>query len=150
MTGRTSDARITHLNPAVSHPARTWQTCSLRLQTYLDIQLQSIGVFYTRFMDDVLVLASTRWKLRHATQVVNRVLSRLLIANYPDKTFIGRISKGFDFLGYHFSPTGLTVAAPTVARFVARAHRLPKKLLRVRLRFRPVRARGWRHDGEDS
>ena len=90
----------------------------------LGIQMQAVGVFYVRFMDDVLVLASTRWKLRHATQVVNRVLSGLRLAKHPDKTFIGRIAKGFDFLGYHFSPTGLKVAAPTVARFVARVHRL--------------------------
>ncbi len=41
-----------------------------------------------------------------------------------DKTFIGRIERGFDFLGYHFSPAGLTVAKETAARFVARAIRL--------------------------
>jgi hypothetical protein len=32
------------------------------------------------------------------------------LERHPDKTFIGRISKGFDFLGYHFGPDGLTVA----------------------------------------
>ena len=26
--------------------------------------------------------------------------------NQPDKTFIGHIEKGFDFLGYHVSPRG--------------------------------------------
>ncbi len=30
-----------------------------------------------------------------------------------DKTFIGRIEKGFDFLGYHFGPDGLCVAKKT-------------------------------------
>ncbi len=43
---------------------------------------------------------------------------------HPDKTFIGRIGKGFDFLGYHFNLAGLTVAKKTVERFVARAIRL--------------------------
>ena len=42
----------------------------------------------------------------------------------PDKTFIGRIGKGFDFLGYHFGPEGLTVPANTFEPFVARAIRL--------------------------
>ncbi len=42
---------------------------------------------------------------------------------HPDKTFIGRIEKGFDFLGFHFSRDGLTVAKKTVERFVARATR---------------------------
>ena len=88
---------------------------------------RALRVFYIRFMDDVLLLAPTRWKLRHATQVVNRVLSGLRLAKHPAKTFIGRISKGFDFLGYHFNHVGLTVAAPTVARFVARAHRLDEQ-----------------------
>ena len=43
---------------------------------------------------------------------------------HPDKTFIGRISRGFDFLGYAFSPEGLAVAAKTVARFAERVTRL--------------------------
>ena len=42
----------------------------------------------------------------------------------PDKTFIGRIEKGFDVLSDQFSPEGITVAAATVQRFVARATRL--------------------------
>ncbi len=34
----------------------------------------------------------------------------LKLEKHPDKTFIGRIEKGFDFLGYHFSPEGLSMA----------------------------------------
>ena len=34
------------------------------------------------------------------------------------------IEKGFDFLGYHFSPEGLSVAKNTIERFIARAIRL--------------------------
>ena len=30
-------------------------------------------------------------------------------------SFIGRIERGFDFFGYHFSPAGLAVAKNTVA-----------------------------------
>ena len=48
----------------------------------------------------------------------------LRLEKHPDKTFIGWIEKGFDFLGYHFSPAGLAVAEETVARFVARTIRL--------------------------
>ena len=32
--------------------------------------------------------------------------------------------RGFDFLGYHFGPDGITVAQKTIERFVARAVRL--------------------------
>ncbi len=42
----------------------------------------------------------------------------------PDKTFVGRTERGFDFLGCHFGPEGFTVAAKTIEQFVARAIRL--------------------------
>ncbi len=54
------------------------------------------GQFYMRFMDDILVLAPTRWRLRKA---VNEVLGSLCLLKHPDKTFIGRTERGFDFLG---------------------------------------------------
>jgi len=41
-----------------------------------------------------------------------------------DKAFIGRIERGFDFLGYHFGPEGFTLVAKTIEQFVARAIRL--------------------------
>jgi len=75
-------------------------------------------------MDDILVLAPTRWTLRQAVRQVNQALGTLGLEKAPDKTFIGRIEKGFDFLGDHFSPERITVAAATVQRFVARATRL--------------------------
>ena len=48
------------------------------------------------------------------------MLDGLGLQKHPDKTFIGRIERGFDFLGYHFSREGLTVARSTVEQFVAR------------------------------
>jgi hypothetical protein len=36
------------------------------------------------------------------------------------KTFISRIERGFDFLGCHFSPTGMKIAAKTIAGFFAK------------------------------
>ena len=42
----------------------------------------------------------------------------------PEKTFIGRVEKGFDFPGYHFGPDGLSVTKKTIENFVARAIRL--------------------------
>src|SRR5947209_17663144 len=48
----------------------------------------------------------------------------LSLEKHRDKTFIGRMERGFDFLGYHFSPAGLTVAAKTIANFIEKASRL--------------------------
>lgn len=46
-----------------------------------------------------------------------------MLKKHPDKTFIGRIEKAFDFLGYHFGPEGLTVAKATLSKFAERAVR---------------------------
>jgi hypothetical protein len=52
------------------------------------------------------------------------VLGALDLEKHPDKTFIGRIERGFDFLGYHVSRAGLTVAKKTIANFIEKASRL--------------------------
>jgi len=75
-------------------------------------------------MDDILILAPTRWQLRGAVKVVNQMLGALALEKHPDKTFIGRIERGFDFLGYHFSPAGLSVAKQTITNFIEKASRL--------------------------
>ena len=59
-----------------------------------------------------------------AVKRVNEMLGCLRLEKHPDKTFIGRIEQGFDFLGYHFGPEGFTVAAKTIEQFVAPAIRL--------------------------
>jgi hypothetical protein len=87
----------------------------------LDQRMERSGLFYVRFMDDILVLAPTRWRLRKA---VNQVLGSLCLLKHPDKPFVGRTERGFDFLGYHFGPEGFTVAAKTIEQFVAGAIRL--------------------------
>jgi RNA-directed DNA polymerase len=74
--------------------------------------------FYRRYMDDVIILAKTRWHLRKAVRTVNQHFNQLKVEQAPDKTFIRKISKGWDFLGYHFDGTQLTVAAKTVEKHV--------------------------------
>ena len=90
----------------------------------LDDRMAETGLFYARFMDDFVLLAPTRWKLRRAIRLVNETLAELKLAQHPDKTFIGRTSRGFDFLGYQFTPSGLGVAAKTIERFAERLTRL--------------------------
>ena len=90
----------------------------------LDAQLECLGLFYVRYMDDILVLSPTRWKLRHAVRGVNQALGNLGLGKHPDKTFIGRLDHGFDFLGSHIHPKGLAPARKPLAQFVARVRRL--------------------------
>ncbi len=90
----------------------------------LDDGLSKSGLYYVRYMDDILIMAPTRWKLRRGIKLLNHVFHSLALEQHPDKTFIGYIKKGFDFLGYHFGPLGLTAANDTVKRFVERVIRL--------------------------
>jgi hypothetical protein len=83
----------------------------------LDDALTHSGWFYARFMDDWVVLSPTRAKLRLAIKRANAVLEALRIEKHPDKTYIGRVDHGFDFLGYQFDQnarTGLIIAEKTL------------------------------------
>lgn len=72
-----------------------------------------------------MVLAPTRWSLRRAVRVVNETLRELRVEQHPDKTFVGRIARGFTFLGYWVTAQGVTGVAPsTWARFQDRVARL--------------------------
>ena len=46
-----------------------------------------------------------------------------------DLTFIGRIARGFDFLGYWFTTEGLGIASKTVERFAERVSQLDEQSL---------------------
>ena len=48
------------------------------------------------------------------------MLAFLGLRKHPDKTFVGRIKKGFDWLGYHLRPDGLRLAAQTPQNFAVR------------------------------
>lgn len=86
----------------------------------LDDRMAKTGLFYARFMDDWVILASKKWKLRAAIKIVNQILDQLKLEKHPDKTFIGKIEKGFDFLGYTFGTRGLGIARKTRMNFVDR------------------------------
>jgi len=90
----------------------------------LDDAVTAAGLFYARFMDDWIIVAPNRWKLRKAVRIVNQVLDSLKVEKHPDKTFIGRTEKGFDFLGYHFELGSLTPSHQTVTKHAERICRL--------------------------
>jgi len=83
----------------------------------LDERVEKLGLTCVRFMDDWVILAPSRWKLRAAVKVVNQTLKELNLEKHPGKTFIGKICRGFDFLGFTFSPSGIGVACQTIGRF---------------------------------
>ena len=93
--------------------------------TSLDKQMEGDPrYFYRRYMDDVIILAKTRWHLRKAVKKVNQHFNQLKVEQAPDKTFIGRIQKGFDFLGYQFGEEKLTVSKRTLDNHIRRLTQL--------------------------
>ena len=69
------------------------------------------------------------------------ILQALRVAMHPAKTFIGKVKKGFDFLGFHLTPTGVTVSQAALSRHEDKVARLyeqdakPKRIRAYRLRW---------------
>jgi RNA-directed DNA polymerase len=61
-------------------------------------------IAYVRYMDDYVIVCHKRWQLKRALVLMYRVLNDLGLQVHPDKRFIGRCERGFDFLGYQFQP----------------------------------------------
>lgn len=90
----------------------------------LDRAMAKYKVEYIRFMDDWVILSPNRGRLRRAVATMNRVLSALGLEQHPDKTFIGRVERGFDFLGVFFNRQGCRVSKRALEQFAARGSRL--------------------------
>jgi RNA-directed DNA polymerase len=58
-------------------------------------------VFYARFMDDWCILTKTKTALRKIVKKTHTILKSLHLDLHPMKTYIGKISHGFNFLAYY-------------------------------------------------
>jgi hypothetical protein len=80
---------------------------------------------YQRYMDDYLIFAPTRHKLKAALRCMYRVLEQLKLTVHPDKRYIGKTHRGFDFLGYRIHPDRkLRPAVQSLNRLLERSRRL--------------------------
>ncbi|HFT1740465.1 TPA: reverse transcriptase domain-containing protein [Vibrio vulnificus] len=70
------------------------------------------NLYYARYMDDFIILTKSRWQLRRAVRRLNRHLTAFHFEQHPNKTFIGKIDKGFDWMGFWFTHNGCTKIAP--------------------------------------
>jgi hypothetical protein len=61
-------------------------------------------------------------------RTVNQHFNQLKVAQAPDKTFMGKISKGWNFLGDHFDGNHLNIAVKTVAKHVLHYQQLHEQL----------------------
>lgn len=91
------------------------------------------GIVYARYMDDIVILARSRWQLKKQVRSLNRHLDDKGLRQHPDKTFIGKTMKGFDWMGAWLTPAGVTDVAPRAkANHRERVRRLYERAWRRR------------------
>lgn len=100
------------------------------------------GLFYVRYMDDFLFLSPRRWPVRRAIRRLHDYFDDTGFMCHPEKTYTGRVSQGFDWLGVWFDEKGPTGIAPR-AWENHRTHclRLEEQSRRRRLREAETRQR---------
>lgn len=81
-------------------------------------------LFYTRYMDDFLFLTPKRWPLRRAIKHLYGFFDLGGFERHPDKTRIGKIVNGFDWLGVWFTPTETTIAPRAMANHAERCRQV--------------------------
>jgi len=100
-------------------------------------------VHYVRYMDDLVLLARTRWGLRRAIAALHEEIAPLGLRLHRVKRFIGRTTRGFDFLGYRIrAGARLRPSAEGLRRLRERARRLHKREGGIR-RLRQYVLRWW-------
>lgn len=95
------------------------------LDRAMEVLEKSHGIKYQRYMDDFLIFAPARHKLKAVLRTLYSVLDTLKLTVHPDKRYIGKTQKGGDFLGYRIHPgRKLRPARQSLNRLLERAHRL--------------------------
>ncbi|GLH27219.1 MULTISPECIES: reverse transcriptase domain-containing protein [Enterobacter] len=90
------------------------------------------NIHYARYMDDVIILAKTCWSLRKHTKRLMQWFSEYGFEAHPDKTQIGRVQKGFDWMGAWLTHEGVTDVAPRAkANHREKVRRLYEQLARL-------------------
>lgn len=99
------------------------------------------AIHYARYMDDIIILAKSRWSLRRHNKRLMQWFSAYGFEAHPDKTYIGRTEKGFDWMGAWLTHEGVRDIAPRAkANHREKVRRLYERLARVPL-WRRKRAR---------
>ncbi|WP_421263117.1 reverse transcriptase domain-containing protein [Aeromonas sp. 602200] len=100
---------------------------------HIDADFAARGeLYYARYMDDFIVLARTRWRLRDAVRRLNGYLAADGFSQHPAKTWIGRLDRGIDWLGGWYTTAGRVGIAPNaLQRYRTKSLRLYEQTLRA-------------------
>ncbi|KFJ42220.1 reverse transcriptase domain-containing protein [Francisella philomiragia] len=108
----------------------------------LDVAMAKLDIIYKRFVDDFIIMAKTKHKLRKAVKIVKQILCKLKLVEHPDKTdyrnFNNQNAKSFDFLGVKISHKGvIAIKDRTKNNFVIKINQL-YEYLRLILKFKNI------------
>ena len=98
--------------------------------------MEKLDIVYKRYVDDFIVMAKTKHKLRKAVKTVKKILNSLHLVEHPDKTdyrnFNNQNAKSFDFLGVKISHKGvIAIKDKTKNNFVIKINQLYEYLLLI-------------------
>lgn len=90
-------------------------------------------LFYARYMDDFIIFTKTRWHLRKAIKTLHDFFDLGGFETHPDKTQVGRMEHGFDWLGIWYSRDGPRIAPRAMQNYRERIARLYEQAKHRRL-----------------
>jgi hypothetical protein len=86
------------------------------------------GIYYVRYMDDVIILIKNKRQYTKARKVLFSTLRKLKLQVSPKKTWMGKLTRGFHFLGIDYKinedhQAARTLGEKTQVRLHKRTHR---------------------------
>lgn len=84
----------------------------------LDHELERNGYKFVRYADDFVILCKSKQQATKALDLVKEILEgKMGLELSPEKTKICSYSEGFDFLGFHITPNGISIRAKSEEKF---------------------------------
>lgn len=121
------------------------QTSQFFANVYLDpldhLVTDGLGMAYVRYVDDFLVFADDKRRLREVKLEIEHFLERLRLRIHPDKSVVFPCSQGIRFLGYRVFPTHRLLAKENVHRFRRRMRSMQREFAAGRIGFDAIRPR---------
>lgn len=84
----------------------------------LDHELERQGYKFVRYADDFVILCKSKKQAQEALDFAKGILEgQMKLELSPEKTKICHLKDGFDFLGFHFTPNGITIREKSKEKF---------------------------------
>lgn len=93
-------------------------------------------------MDDFIFFTKKRWHLRKAIKRLHEFFDLGGFETHPDKTQLGKIEHGFDWLGLWYAPEGPRIAPRAIENHRAHIARLYEQAYRRKLSKTETEIRG--------